>query len=407
MAEMLQFPCPVCGITLQLPSELAGQQGPCPRCHREIIAPRPRIDSPGLPFVSGREEPKRIPDVPFADPPSQRAAASTEPSISSVPEKTTPSPEISPPPAFRCRSRRTVLFLSCALTGLVSLALGYLLGQRSPNLLNPQPAAATTPIPEAPSKTIVKTVIPPPEIEKTPQPPAVTPPPHPTPPAETTKTPEEKPGKVSDQALAVLKAFLEAPDWASRNAYVLHAESLRTAMEAYSHEVPDGPTPYRSIRVAHSATDPETGETLFIFHVETEEIPSGIPVAVQETPKGWFVDWLTFVEFRDDRFTKFTEGPVGTSGVFHLIVSIPEDISAQPLNEHFVTYQISPPLPDREKNAYCRIGTGTFSMLQRTTPEDAFSNLVLEVAKKASTDGKSHYLEILNVRATDWRPSAP
>ncbi|MFT3992518.1 MAG: hypothetical protein QM680_14045 [Luteolibacter sp.] len=400
MPQMIQFPCPACGITLQLPYELAGQRGPCPRCRREIIAPNPHTGI-GARRVAEPAPPKPFADVPFSDAPSRRAAAPETPSAVPAAPRPQPAPAPASLPPFRCGPRRAVLFLSCALTGLISMALGYLLGQRMPDLLNPKPLREITQMSEIPVKTIVKTVIPP---KETPAEPVAIPA---EPIAVETKPAPEKPAKVSDQALAVLKAFLEAPDWATRNTYVLNAESLRTAMEAYSREAPDGPTPYQSIQVAHGTTDPETGETLFIFQVVTESIPSGIPVAVQETPKGWFVDWMTFVEFRDDRFTKFTTGPAGTSGVFHLVVNLPPEGEAQSHNEHFITYQIYPPIPDRVKNAYCKIGTETFEKLQQTTPEGSFSNLVLEVAKKASADGKSQYLEILNVRATDWRPLAP
>lgn len=107
-------------------------------------------------------------------------------------------------------------------------------------------------------------------------------------PVETPKIePKEEPKQVAATAEATLRAFLEAPDWASRSAYVLFPEKTRAAMEAYSHQAPDGPTEFKSITAKQTQIDEMTGYTLLIFFVATEAFPSGIPVAVQETAGGW------------------------------------------------------------------------------------------------------------------------
>jgi len=428
---MIHFHCPACGTTLQLPSSMGGQQGPCPRCYQDILAPNPtfglgpRLAPQTIPLPPPPAPPKQEHFQPFSDSPSAvpRAqhfpVAKTEP----VEEETPPTPAIPSrppaPPIPICKGpRRTILVLSCALTALLGLGIGYLLGLNKANshsLLATPPAAK-------PSQPVIKTVIrPPDQVEPTaPQTKEIAPaapvekaaaPPLPVP-APVTESPKKAdlptPVKVSDQAMAALKAFLDAPDWASRSVYVLHADKVRPAMEAYSHQGNDGPTTYTDIQVANSATDSITGETLFIFQVDTTDMPNGIPVAVQETSKGWLVDWPAFVEFRDDRFEKFATGKEDGTGIFHLIVRTPPEGEDQAKNPFFATYLVTPPLPDRQRPVFCKKDTAVIKQLQRTTPAGSLSNLILEVSKKTTTDGnKTSYLEITNVVATNWRPSPP
>lgn len=219
--------------------------------------------------------------------------------------------------------------------------------------------------------------------------------------------PKPAPLKTSAVAEAALKAFLDAPDWTTRSAHVLHPETTRLAMEEYSRQVPDGPTPYQSVTIQNSYTDPKTGNTLFIFQVITEQHPTGIPVAVSETPSGWLIDWQTFIEFRDDLFRSFADGPTGKTGRFHLIVSAPlPPRAAKTENEHFSSFLLDPPIPGRQRLAYVRKTAEIHSILTAATQAGAAFTPVLELANRESPDGKS-YLEITDIVATDWLPKDP
>lgn len=209
------------------------------------------------------------------------------------------------------------------------------------------------------------------------------------------------PKTVSAAAEASLRAFLDAPDWAARCAYVLQPGKMRDAMEAYSHDVPDGPTTYRAISVKQSHIDEATGFTFYIFYVATVDFPSGIPVAVQETPVGWLVDWQTFVEFRDGLFQKFADGPDGRSAFFHVGVTASEAATSAE-NEHFSSYLLHPPLADA-RPAYLRKDSEAAAIFQKALASGAPFTPVVEVAKRATADGKS-YLEVVKILATDWSP---
>ncbi|MGD7653933.1 MAG: hypothetical protein ACQCXQ_12000 [Verrucomicrobiales bacterium] len=232
--------------------------------------------------------------------------------------------------------------------------------------------------------------------------PEPTPAPAPEPTLET--PPPATPAKASDAAEAVLQAFLQAPDWASRSAYVLQPETMREAMESYSHQEDDGPTAFESVSIVNSYTDKDTGNTLFIYKVVTKQHPEGFPAAVAETNGGWLVDWPTFVEFRDDHFAKFAEGPADQTGRFHLIVSAPPAVRAEKTqNQYFVSYLLDPPLPDRQHIAYVRKDSTIQATLAASTQAGAVFAPVLELTKRSTPDGRT-YLEITEILATDWLP---
>jgi hypothetical protein len=232
------------------------------------------------------------------------------------------------------------------------------------------------------------------------------PPATPAPQADSGESAAKEPAKVITAAETTLRAFLEAPDWASRSTYVLSPDTVRPKMEAYAKDNPDGPTPFSSFAVKHSQVDEETGSTLFVFQVEAEGSPGGIPVAILETPKGWLVDWESFVEFRDDQFKVFTEGPVDLKGDFHLIVTAPQGPpgTAQE-NENFAGFTLAPPLPDRQRTAFVRKTSPAYQQLKDATADGRIFTPVLEVAKRNAGD-KQSFLEILSIKATDWRPTA-
>lgn len=216
-----------------------------------------------------------------------------------------------------------------------------------------------------------------------------------------TATDPAPPKSVSAAAEASLRAFLDAPDWAARCAYVLQPGKMRDAMEAYSHDVPDGPTAYRAISVKQSHIDEATGFTFYIFYVTTPAFPGGIPVAVQETPVGWLVDWQAFVEFRDGLFQKFADGPGGRSAFFHVGVTA-ANAATNPESADFSCYLLHPPLAD-PRPAYLRKNSEAATIFEKALASGAPFTPVVEVAKRATADGRS-YLEVVKILATDWSP---
>jgi hypothetical protein len=151
MAEMIQFPCPVCSTTLRLPLAMAAARGPCPSCSQEIIAPDP---ARGLAALK----------VPFPELPQEIEPVPPEVEVGHD-EPSNPLPQVSaePLPGQRlpvARASKLPLLLSCLGTGLVALAIGFLLGMKV-RQESPPPAAAVPvaagppaePTPRCPSRS--------------------------------------------------------------------------------------------------------------------------------------------------------------------------------------------------------------------------------------------------------------
>lgn len=276
------------------------------------------------------------------------------------------------------KPQRKIPFVFCLLSGTLGFALGFISNHHFAQ-------------------------IPPVKIEEAVM---IAPPPAPAP--EPVKPGSEKPpepaAKASAAAEIALRTFLEAPDWEARSTYVLFPEKVRSAMEAYSRKVPDGPTAFKSVSVKHSYIDEQTGSTLLIFYVATEKFPVGIPVAIKETPNGWRVDWPSFVEFRDQLFQKFVAGPADQTGRFHLVVTTPPPArAAKTENPHFSSFLLQSPLDAKPQLAFVKKPSEISNTIQSATQDGGIFTPLLEVAKRQTADGKS-YLEVLSVSASDWLP---
>lgn len=375
--EVIQFHCPACQTQLRVPPAAAGFKGPCPACRRDIVGPIPdhgleaRLATQDAfsPFPGNLQpgklgEPLQAPEpilptapeelepfAPFSDPPPADVPVSAPQPVtpaSALPEPPTPAP--SPTEAAEClapkqfrRLRTAVLLLSCLLCSLISFIAGYLLALRSQ--VFPAPIFADSP------------AFLPPSIEAVAQPP-VQPPPHEEPvepesPTEAVSTREDVDltGSPTDPqprpaAQATLEAFLSAPDWASRMAYVLDPEEVRSSMKKSAEESGDGPIEATSIKSAYVFPDQEH------FTVKTEAIPAGFPVTLQRQGGDWRIDWEIFDEFHGDRFRRFASGKLGETEELH--VYLKPHASEDP--NGFARYQLSAPIEGRSYPAFSKRG---------------------------------------------------
>lgn len=219
------------------------------------------------------------------------------------------------------------------------------------------------------------------------------------------------PAKVQLSADAALKAFLEAPDWKSRTELVIFPDDMRASIEKRATEIGDGPFPATSVTLL------ETAGPSHIYKVCTTAVPEGFPVAVMETKDGAKVNWESFVNFHDDLFRKFAEGPAGTTGVFHVLVK-PDPPAAGEAESNFSRFKLSVPMPGREQLAWIRKdsvalakmrgifeGSGLLDkgLVEKLLSEDgvAFS---LKLAKRQPNE-KQQFIEIVDFVAIGWLPS--
>lgn len=120
-----------------------------------------------------------------------------------------------------------------------------------------------------------------------------------------------------ESAAEALKKFLAANNWRERLAFMqLPADMERKAQQYYTSNS-DGPIEVDEIEYYHHNENPQVGKgmhVVFVLRSRAWQFPMGVPVMVEVHDNEARVDWLTFVEFKDDllnRFlTTYMEGPV-------------------------------------------------------------------------------------------------
>jgi len=359
--------------------EQAIPEPPAPEPTPPAPEPTPPPPEPELPPVEEPAPPEPEPTLPepesftpFSDTPKDLAApprsTSSEPSNEPATDKPTPKEgplECLAPKHVR-RLRTAVLVLSCLLCSVISYIFGYVMAQKSrdfaaPIFSDPEAILEVTPLPE------------PPATDPLPEPPPSKPLPEATPETETDPSPlipptiedpepdaeesspasevdlsgEPEPPSSDTAARATLDAFLSAPDWASRSAYVLDADEVRTAMKTHAEEHGDGPMETTAVDSAFVFPDQEH------FVVRTTDVPEGFPVTLQQVGPDWRIDWKVFQEFHGDQFRRFASGKLGEEAEFHLYL---RPHAKQDANG-FTRYQLTAPIKGRSYPAFGKGGS--------------------------------------------------
>jgi hypothetical protein len=385
--ELLRFDCPACGAVLTVPATIAGMQGPCPKCWQDIVSPDPARGLPArLPTPPPAAAPEPLtaapPPVPEAPPVPVLTEDRTEPAAD---DETLPKAGADSPPA---RRSKLLMALGIGMPALALAALGYHFGlSHRPRVIN----ASTLAPPALPQ--------PAPRVDA----PAPLPAPNATPPAPAA-TPES-------DAEAALLAFLGAPDWLARSAFVLSPDEIRPLMEKHAKERGDGPIPASSIQLL------EVAPPIRIFKVCTPVQPDGFPVPVTLTDEGPKIDWEAFIGFHDDHFKKLLEGPVDQTTVVDLLVK-PE--TGEEPSPYYTRYRLSVPMPGREATSWvpnnsvasARIrsvfdGAGGFdkATVDRLVEETGVP-LRLALTKRRTNDGRE-FLEVSDLVAVGWARTTP
>jgi hypothetical protein len=215
----------------------------------------------------------------------------------------------------------------------------------------------------------------------------------------------------ANDAQEALIAFLGAPDWQARSAFVLFPDEVRPAMEKHAKKNGDGPIPASSVDLNEEESTPP----VFVFDVCTKAIPEGFPVPVTLTDEGPKIDWESFIALNDDHFHKLLTGPADQSGIFNLLVK--PELGEEP-SPHWVRYRLSVPIPGREATAWVRKDSVAFARLKSVFDgangfdKESIDGYVsrsgvplrLAVTKRRTNDGQE-FVEVVDMVAVKWGPT--
>jgi hypothetical protein len=120
-------------------------------------------------------------------------------------------------------------------------------------------------------------------------------------------------------AVEGLLKFLNAPNWNERMKYTLHASKMEEKGTNYYQNNADGPIEVELIEYLRHDTSPQIGQgTHVVFVLSGRSWNYSFPVMVEQTADGAFVDWLTFVEFKDDLLRHYLASDLENVWSFHV-----------------------------------------------------------------------------------------
>jgi len=151
-----------------------------------------------------------------------------------------------------------------------------------------------------------------------------------------------------ESAAEALKKFLSASNWREGLAFIQLPSGMERKVQQYYTANPDGPVEVDEIEYYHHNENPQVGKgvhVVFVLRSRAWQFPMGVPVMVEVHNNEARVDWLTFVEFKDDllnRFlTSYMEGPVR----FHVGIRrthyFEDDV---PEKENMHAFEVAPPM---------------------------------------------------------------
>lgn len=151
----------------------------------------------------------------------------------------------------------------------------------------------------------------------------------------------------SQKAAEALKAFFAAKNLAERMPLTLGSENMKSLMERYYAKKDSGVIDVDEIKLLRYDPTPDTGGGPHcVFTVSSKLWEHPLPVMLQEEGGSYKVDWLAFVEFRDDLLFEFLSDFQEMPARFHVGIRrthyFEDDV---PNLSEKDCFEIQPPLP--------------------------------------------------------------
>lgn len=218
-----------------------------------------------------------------------------------------------------------------------------------------------------------------------------------------TDGPTVKAEPVAAPAADALKSFFEAKDYMQRSHYVLGASVVLPLMERYYGKMPDGPISVDEITLLRHDPKPEIGTGAHaVFSVASKGWAYPIPVMLQEEEDGYKVDWLAFVEFKDDLLFRFLSAYQEDPAKFHVAIRrthyFDNDV---PNRQNKECFEILPPLPTYAGYVFVDSGTPLAEDLTKKIGWETRTAFVI-VELQWRRQGEFRWVELKGVPQLNW-----
>ncbi len=206
-------------------------------------------------------------------------------------------------------------------------------------------------------------------------------------------------------ASEALMAFLSADTLEGKRQFILGADDpqINALVERYYGQADAVPIPITSIGLIRHDPNPEVGGGMqSVFMVASPDWTYPIPVMVQETKSGYKLDWIAFIEFKDNWLFKFVQGYRENPGRFHVSIKrghyFERDVPDLENKDCFI---IQPPQEDFEVSVFVPKNTPLAEKLRRDLSwSTQYAYVLAEIQWR--DDGVHQWIELTAVPQLNW-----
>lgn len=200
-----------------------------------------------------------------------------------------------------------------------------------------------------------------------------------------------------------LKSFLAAPTWRERLQFMQLPDQMARKAEIYYSTNADGPVEVDEIHYLRHDEDPQVGRGMQVIFVLFSRLwDYGFPVMVEDVSGEARVDWLTFVEFKDDLLNKFLgnymEGPVR----FHVGIRrthyFEDDV---PNHDEMDAFEVTTPMENTHGFVFTPKSAALARSLNSTLSWDKEASWVI-VELQWRRQGSAKWIELTGVPQLNW-----
>lgn len=207
-------------------------------------------------------------------------------------------------------------------------------------------------------------------------------------------------------ALDGLLGFLNARNWRERQKYVQLPEQMEPKLKLYYSNNPDGPVDVDEIEFLRQDDVPQVGKGMHaVFVLFSRSWGYAFPVMVEVTSDGARVDWLTFIECKDDMLNKFLSNYMEERVQFHVGIHrthyFDDNIPNLDKKDHFA---ITSPMEDVRGFVFVPKGTPLARSLAGTISWDKDASFVV-VELQWRKEGTSKWVEMTGLPQLNWYSS--
>lgn len=181
---------------------------------------------------------------------------------------------------------------------------------------------------------------------------------------------------------------------------------VKAEMEEFYQANGDKPFEHSGITEKAKGKIPGSGKETYLYIVRTKEVPSGFAVSIEETDKGFKIDWRGFVQFGHGLLENFADDPNAEAQKFYAVAKRSHYFgSSVPNAENMLCVRvISPVNTEKEIYAFASEGSLAGEEIKEQLRWGRTYRPVLWLEWTGS--GEQRYIRIKSVERLSWREAS-